>query len=132
MSLKASIPTGLAQIDDTRALFHVFGQIAVSGSYVVNGDTLDLSGLDTFGGGVPSLAPPLFVNVFEAQASGNSGWQYAFIPGTTLANGLLQLFGSNGASPAGLAQPGASTYASLSVPATLYFEAWFPSFVDNQ
>lgn len=130
MSLKASIPQGMAQIDDTRVLFHVFGTIATSGSYVVNGDPLDLSQLNTYGGGIPSLAPPLSVRVWE-QGAPNSGWQYEFVPGTTLANGLLQVFGSNGSAPAALAQPGASTYASLVVPATLYFEAWFASFVDN-
>lgn len=130
MSLVASIPQGMAQIDNTQNLFHVFGTIAPSGSYVVNGDTLDLSTLDTYGGGVPSLAPPLSVRIWE-QGAPNSGWQYEFVPGTTLQNGKVQIFGSNGAAPAALAQPGASTYASLSIPATLYFEAWFASNVDN-
>ena len=83
MSMKASIPQGMAQIDDTRALFHVFGQITTSGSYVVNGDALDLSQLDAYGGGVPSLAPPLSVRIWE-QGAPNSGWQYEFVPGTTL------------------------------------------------
>lgn len=132
MSMKASVPTGLAQIDATQVHFRVFGQITTAGSYVVNGDTLDLSQLDTYGGGPSTLAPPYSVRIWEQQAAGNSGWQYNFIPGTNLANGLVQLFGSNGAAPAALAQPGASTYASLSVPSTLYFEAIFASFVDNQ
>jgi hypothetical protein len=130
MSLKASIPQGMAQIDNTQNFFHVFGQIATSGSYVVNGDTLDLSQLDTYGGGPASLAPPFRVQIWE-QGAPNSGWQYEFVPGTTLANGNVQIFGSNGASPAALAQPGASTYASLGIPATLFFEAWFISNVDN-
>lgn len=130
MALKASIPTGLAQIDATQVHFRVFGKITTSGSYVVDGDTLDLSVLDTYGGGPSSLAPPLRVTVWE-QGAPNSGWQYEFVPGTTLVNGLLQIFGSNGNAPAALAQPGASTYASLGIPATLYFEAVFASFVDN-
>ena len=132
MSLVASIPQGMAQIDATQNRFSVLGQIATAGSYVVNGDTLDLSTLDTYGGGPATLAPPLSVRIWEQQSGGNSGWQYNFIPGTTLTNGKVQLFGSNGGAPAGLAQPGAVTYASLAVPATLYFEAVFPSFVDNQ
>jgi hypothetical protein len=120
----------MAQIDNTQNFFHVFGQITASGSYVVNGDTLDFSQLDTYGGGPPSLAPPFRVSIWE-QCAPNSGWQYEFVPGTGLTNGVVQIFGSNGAAPAALAQPGASTYASLSIPATLYFEAWFISNVDN-
>ena len=130
--LKASISTGIAQIDSTQNRFSVFGQITVSGSYVVNGDTLDLSQLDTYGGGPSTLAPPYSVQIWEQQSGGNSGWVYNFIPGTNLTNGVVQLFGTNGAAGSGLAQPGAVTYASISVPATLYFEAIFASFVDNQ
>lgn len=127
MSLKASIPQGMAQIDTTQDYFIVYGQIATSGNYVSHGDTLDLSQLSTYGGGPASLAVPIVVRVWEQPAAGvsASGWAYLYAPGTTQANGVLQLF--NGTTE----YTGAAAYAGT-IPATLYFEAKFASNVDNQ
>ena len=98
--------------DFTSNQFIVNGTLTTSGNYVVHGSTLDLSAT-----GVPSSVAPLSAEVWEQAASGssNSGWQYQFVPGTTQANGVLQIFNST-------TELTATTFPA----AKLYFRAYFP------
>lgn len=98
-------------------VFEAFGPITVSGSYVVNGDTLALNGI-----GVPSNSVPDQVDIVEQPPSGTaaSGCDYRWVPGTTQANGAVQVF-------KGGTQETAVTYASINV-ANLYYRARFLKF----
>jgi hypothetical protein len=107
---------------------NVFNQFKVDGSITVTGtvptsptgDTLSFQGL-----GIASNSLPTSVRIYEKPASGTAAWggTFEYAPGTTQANGTVQLFTSGGTPVAG--NP---TYASLGI-SVLYYEAWFPKFV---
>lgn len=116
MSLTASATS----IDRTLNRVCVEGTIAYSGSYPTNGDTLDLSAL-----GVPSDQLPIQVDIYEATTAANKpayGALYVYLPGTTQANGVMEMFN-------GTTQISTATYASIfgSVTVVLKFRAWFPA-----
>ena len=108
-------------IDNTGNNLIVFGTITASGSYPTNGDTLDLSQL-----GVASDSLPRVVEIFEATpAPGPAyGASFTYLPGTTQANGLMEIFN-------GTAQIATATYATIfgTVPVVLKFRASFPAFI---
>ena len=121
MAAKATISSlGGTNIDNTNAQFIATGTITLTGSYVNNGDTLDLSQL-----GVPSSGLPTRVEIFEITPSPGPayGGIYTYVPGTTQANGLLQLNVSAGT------QTAATAYSGLATGFALGFRAWFPSLV---
>lgn len=110
-------------VDVTQQEFIVDGTVTLAGNYPTNGDTLSLAGL-----GIPSNQLPTKVELFEATPAPGpaTGLSFVFVPGTTQANGLLEVF-------SGSTQESTATYASIlgAVAATfvLRFRAWFPKFV---
>lgn len=116
MSLVAATPT---RITDNFNILEYFGAVTVSGSYVTNGVTFDLSVLSA-----PSNSLPDEVEIVEMPASGNvaSGYTFRYAFGTTQANGKIQVM--NGAGT----QAAQSTFASLGI-VNLYYRARFPKFL---
>jgi len=92
----------------------IYGTLVFSGSYVSGGDTLNFLTAGTTQGGmgadaIKSLSLPQFSTVLEAPVAGTPGTGYTFLysPGTTQANGKVQLFNGTtelaaGAYPAGV------------------------------
>ncbi len=123
MPIAAALITDTSQLDNTQNELLVEGTLTFTGSYPTNGDTLDLSQL-----GIPSNSLPRRVEVFEATpAPGPAyGASFVFLPGTTQANGLLELF-------SGTTQIATDTYANIfgAVAATIVvkFRAWFAPFI---
>ena len=115
MSLVAAAPTAL--VNDFN-IFEAIGPITVSGSYVNNGVTFDLTPL-----GVTSNSLPFLVEIVEMPASGSvgSGYTFTYELGTTIANGKILAFASGGT------QAAASTFASLGI-ANIYYRALFLKF----
>ena len=98
----------------------VDGTIALTGSYTVHGDTLNLTQIQPLSSQLPEK-----VEVWEAPAAGTSPTfvELVFCPGTTQANGLLAM-------AKGGTELTAETYAAAfpaGVP-TLYIRAWFPRY----
>src|SRR5215813_12285789 len=60
----------------------IVGTITASGSYTTGGDTLSLAGL-----GIQSSLIPFYVEI-----NGVSGFFYAYVNGTTQANGKVKVF----------------------------------------
>jgi len=116
--MSAVVTNATVQIDNTQNAFIATGAIVLSGSYVTHGDTLDLSGM-----GVPSSALPTRVLIFEVTpAPGPAyGGNYTYVPGTTQANGLLQMNVSAGT------ESGATAYSGFATGFALKVQAWFPS-----
>ena len=117
----------VTNIDTTQNQFTVKGTITTSANYgsaSSNGDTLDLSEL-----GVPSGAVPSWVEIIERTAAGSdgSGWRYQYNPGTTQANGVVQVFGNytSGQGQEQYTQGSAYASATPAVATTLYFRAEF-------
>ncbi len=119
MSMTA-VKTNLSKNQDR---FIVDGTITLAGSYVPNGVTLDLSTL-----GVPSNSRP---TKFTARSTVTQGSAmlldtYSYVPGTTQANGKLQI-------GVGAAEMTAAAFASTSpTNATGYvlnFQAEFEPFI---
>ena len=109
-------------IDNTPGRFVVEGTISYSGSYPTNGDTLDLSQL-----GVPSDQVPTSVEIVEVTPAASKpayGANFVYLPGSTQANGVVEIFN-------GTTEITTGTYASIfgTVPVALFFRAWFPSLV---
>lgn len=66
-----------------------FFKITASGSYTTGGDTLDLTAITGAPGqGMPPGSSQLPLQVL---VQGQAGYEYAFVPGTTLANGKLKV-----------------------------------------
>jgi len=109
-------------IDHTTNQFIVDGTLTLSGSYPANGDTLSLAGL-----GIPSNQPPNLVEIFEATPAPGpaSGYAFRFLPGTTQANGLMEVF--NGTTQLVAGAYGAPPFAIVGF--ALKFRAYFPKFV---
>ena len=120
----------VTNIDNTMEQFIVDGIIALTGKYGTSGgadphgDPLDLSGL-----GVPSNSLPTLVQIVEQSPAGalSSGNTYEYMPGTTQANGQLQIRAAGG----GEITPGGA-YGTPPFSVTgfvLFIRAWFPSFI---
>lgn len=118
MPLVAAVPT---RVSDKFNVFEIFGAIAVSGSYVNNGVTLDLTPLIAL---APSSAVlPDWVEITEMPASGAiaSGYTFRYAFGTGITNGKVQAM--NGAGT----QAAASTFASLGI-VSIYYRVQFTKF----
>jgi hypothetical protein len=86
--------------------------VVASDNYTAGGDTLDFSTALTVPGGpsLPATLPPRYVEIQSAATGGVSGYTYAYRPGTTPANGLMQVFGTGTASQDPMNEiPGAPT-----------------------
>lgn len=101
----------------------VYGTLTASGNYVTHGDTMAF--LDDR---IKSDYPPLWVDVSEAPAAGisASGFRFVFVPGTTQANGVLQVFTGSAAQSAS-AELSAGAYPAGLTGAVLIFRATFIS-----
>ena len=116
MALVAGAPT---RTTNNFNIFEIFGPITISGSYVTNGVTFDLTPL-----GALSNSLPDYVQIIEMAASGvvPSGYGFVYAFGTTIANGKIVSFASGGT------QAAVATFASLNI-ASLYYRAVFPKFI---
>jgi len=85
MALSFSVTT----TDRSTNAIRVYGTIAASGSYSTSGDTLSFAGFDQ----IKSDTIPFFVTIQSQKGTGASGFEYRFVPGTTMANGKMQVFG---------------------------------------
>ncbi len=116
MSLSAALAsTVFNPVDFTvGGSFRVLVTITTSGTYATHGVTLDLSQL-----GIPSEYPPTDYHIFETPSAGSdqSGSDYLFCPGTTQANGVLQIF------KGGTQQTDATAFPTTTLSAVL----WFPN-----
>lgn len=115
----------VTNVDTSNSHFIVKGTIALTGSYPgTPGDTLNFTtasqaAVNPFS----STQVPDDVRIYEAPAAGTSasGLSYVFAPGTTQANGQLQVF-------SGTSQAGNVTYSSLAIQ-NLSFTAWIKKFI---
>lgn len=108
-------------IDHTQQEFIVDGTLTLSGTYPTNGDTVNLAGL------CPSNLVPTKVEIYEATPSPGpaSGYAFIYVPGTTAANGLMEVFN-------GTTQFTTQAYGSPAFSITgfaLRFRAWFQAYV---
>ncbi len=123
----------VTNIDATQNQFIVDGIITptlnygTAGAPLPNGDTLDFSQL-----GIPSNAIPTKVEAWSVVPRGNAplGDKYYYLPGTTQANGVLQIVAGLGAAEAEFVpgNPYAGAAPTNVVGYVLHFRAWFPSF----
>lgn len=78
-----------------------YGTLTLSGNYggsTTNGDTLDLTKYQWQGMGLNTTVLPISVTIQETTAAGTAagGYTYLFSPGTTLANGVVQVLQPQG------------------------------------
>lgn len=111
-------------VDVTQQEFLIDFTVAFAGSFAANGDTLDLTVLNAASSLVPNK-----VELWEATpASGKpaSGFTFIYLPGTTQANGIIEIFSGSTQETAS-----AATYASLNLPAAFVLRgrAWFTKFI---
>ena len=84
----------LSRVDHTRNRLIAIGTVTLSGKYgtsggaLPHGDTLDLSQL-----GIPSNTVPIRVSLWSTVPQGSAPLNdsYTYAPGTTLANGVVQV-----------------------------------------
>ena len=98
----------------------VQGVIAFSGNYPAGGDTLSFAGTNK----IQSRLPPNRVEIYEEPTAGQvaTGAAFAFLKGTTQANGLLQVNTAYNTPLTAAAYPAALTTPTT----TVKFRAWFP------
>ena len=115
MALSATLYTnsqGAVGIVSLPRVVEIFVTITATGSYPANGDTLDLTALSGALGqiGVPTDTLPIMGTIQSANSSGVSGYVYAYRPGTTQANGKMQVLAQGAAAGDPLADLGAESY----------------------
>lgn len=123
--------SAITNVDATQNQFIVDGALALSGNYgggATHGDTLSFAGFDQ----IKSSEVPTFVEIFEAPTAGNAptGYSFLYAPGTSQANGLLQVLQGAAAisEPQAEITEGAGYPAALTAAtANLKFRAYFPS-----
>ena len=96
---------------------HVSGTIAASGNYTTGGDTLDLSQFPI----VTATQAPI---QGTAWMDGISGYDYVFIPGLAMNNGLVKIF-QQGASAGAFPELAAGAYPSGIASDTITFYGVF-------
>ncbi len=112
-----SIAVAVNQVDFTASRLRVEVTLTTSGTYATGGVVIDFTaaGID-----IPSSSPPVEASFHEVTATAStsaSGSDYFFNPGTTQANGYMQIF------KGGTEQTNATAFPSVSITATF----WFPS-----
>jgi len=129
-----SVAVAVTKVDFTNSHFVVFGTFTLSGNYgeaAADGDVVDFTAAR-----INSNQPPDWVEVKDGQAAGNTpyGYSYNFAPGTTQANGKLQVLNqATAAAKTGAVQFTEGDAYSGGTPsldaAVLNFIAWFPKFI---
>lgn len=121
-------------IDDLQKRFLVTGFITLSASYGTGGSHGDVVNFISVSG---TSQPPTFVQLQEIPVAGGSGtgFNFSFVPGTTISNGLLHIM-TAAAAPGALVggiefTPGAaySTATPTLVGTKIQFIAAFPKFI---
>lgn len=104
----------------------LFGSIVASGTYAAGGDVLNFLTATYPPGQTPPPVTglPLVVYIQSAKAGGLSGFQYGFNPGTTQANGKMQVF-TGAAAQAALTELSNGAYPAGVTGDTITFEAEF-------
>lgn len=84
--------------------------LTTSGNYAQGGVAVNfaIDGVD-----IPTEYPPTDYHIFEPTAP-VTGWQYFFTPGTTLSNGLIQIFN-------GTTELTATTFPAATLTGIFYF-----------
>jgi hypothetical protein len=103
--------------DATQSEEIVQGTIAFSGSYPAGGDALSFAGTNK----IQSRSAPIRVEIYEQPTAGQTavGALFAFLKGTTQANGLLQI------NTAYTTPFTTGAYGSAFATTTVKFRAWF-------
>jgi hypothetical protein len=117
MALAITFDNLLGVPDVTKAEEIVQGTITLSGNYPANGDTLSFAGTNK----IQSRLPPNRVEIYEEPTGTQTatGDTFAFLKGTTQANGKLQINTATATPfPTG-------AYGSAFATTTLKFRAWF-------
>lgn len=94
MATATATPT-VTSTSFTNSAIQVGGTIVVTGdpaTYLAGGLTLDFTKGWPAGQSLPASAPPRNVEIRSAKANGTSLFLYKYNPGTTAANGKLQIF----------------------------------------
>lgn len=125
-----SIAIAITNVDVTQNQLIVDGTLTLSGNYgggATHGDTLSFAGQDQ----IKSSQVPTFVEIWEAPPAGTSatGYWYNYSPGSTQANGVMQVFGTGAAAGnASQEYTQGSAYSGALTGAVIRFRAYFPAF----
>lgn len=113
VKLVASSSMGQPAISKEGRFFKVLFQITPTGNYAAGGDTLDLTQLFNLtssapGNTLPTFELPLKVDIISQRAQGGTGngfqYLYKYSPGTSLANGAMQVYTATSAAQTGFAE----------------------------
>lgn len=118
-------------VDEGHKTFRIFFTFKLTGSYPTAGDPFDLNQLFALtvggpGSSLPTGSLPIKVELQSVKTPGGTAlFIYQFAPGTTLANGTVQVF-TGAAAQSGLAEFSAGTYPAGVLADTIEGEAIFP------
>jgi hypothetical protein len=110
-------------IDDTQTMTTVYFTATASGDYAAGGDTLDFTQIAEK---IKSSRPPLWVEFQSQDPDGVSGWLYQYRPGTTAANGKMQVMGTGAGNAQVLGELAAGNYPASVTGDRIVGKAAFP------
>lgn len=120
-----ALSINILSTDRSTNALRVYGTIVATGSYTTGGVALSFAGFDQ----IKSDTVPFFVSVQSQASAGASGFEYRFVPGTTIANGKLQVFGQQPTSATGgiiaLSELAAAAFPAGVTGDNILFEAVF-------
>jgi hypothetical protein len=111
----------------TSSKLHLFGTITPTGTYPTTGDTLSFAGLDQ----IKSGQVPTYVRIWSARPTSSAQtnlFVYNYVPGTTQANGKMQVF-TGAAAQTALTEFSTASYPAGVTADTIQFEAVFSKLV---
>jgi hypothetical protein len=125
-----AIAVTVTSVDASQDQLIVQGSLALTGNYggaATHGDTMSLAGNDS----IKSSSVPTRVEIFETPPAGTaaSGYVFNFCPGTTQANGVVEILTGAAAQSPLTELTQASAYPAGLTGAVIQFKAWFPAFV---
>ncbi len=130
VAMQTSSQSGLPYFEASAKIIRIYFTITASGSYSTGGDTLDLTQLFSSipGLDIPVGAMPLKLEIMSAHGTGTpqtAMFVYNFAPGSTLANGKMQVF-TGAAAQAGLTELSAGAYPAGVTGDSITAEVVFP------
>jgi hypothetical protein len=117
MAIAIALDLGSSGVPDTTGKEAIYqGTLTFSGSYTTGGDTLSFGNSSILSNSIPN-----YVEVYEQPSSSQTAVAYKFIysPGTTIANGKLQIFTNAGS------QFAAGAYSTTFATTVVKFRVWF-------
>lgn len=122
-----ALAVAITDVEFTAQMFHIYGTITPTGTYPTGGDTLSFASLDQ----VKSDNVPVQGEIWSGRPTSSAQtalYLYSYVPGTSVANGKMQVF-TGAAAQSGLAEFSTAAYPAGVTADVIQFHFVFRKFI---